>query len=151
MKTTPTIIALAFVINTSQLAFASTNACPPEERHGSAITDDAPTFNKAVSTHNISHINLNTELVNFPNRQLRFRTITIGPGGHVKLHSHTNRPAYAIVTQGEVVEYSNLCAVPVVHGLHAHIRESLDDKHYVVNQGKTAAVLTVTDIINQED
>lgn len=48
-------------------------------------------------------------------RELRFRKLTIEPGGIVPWHSHDDRPALIFVQQGEIVEYASNCVEPIVH------------------------------------
>ena len=48
-------------------------------------------------------------------RELRFRKLTIEPGGIVPWHSHDDRPALIFVQQGKIEEYASNCAVPIVH------------------------------------
>ncbi|AEV35403.1 putative membrane associated protein [Pseudovibrio sp. FO-BEG1] len=124
--------------------------CPPGQE-GSAIDDSAPTENYLVETEELDAIDLGKEKVNIPNHNLRMRTITVQPGGHVLLHGHENRPALALVTEGEFVEYSNECGVPVIHKLGEVINENSNVQHWVKNNGDTPAVLTVTDIVDLTD
>ncbi|WP_208978281.1 cupin domain-containing protein [Pseudovibrio denitrificans] len=120
-------------------------------QEGSAIDDSAPTENYLVETEELDAIDLGKEKVNIPNHNLRMRTITVQPGGHVLLHGHENRPALALVTEGEFVEYSNECGVPVIHKLGEVINENSNVQHWVKNNGDTPAVLTVTDIVDLTD
>ena len=48
-------------------------------------------------------------------RQLRFRKLTIEPGGVVPWHSHSDRPAIIYIAEGEIHEYASNCAAPIVH------------------------------------
>ncbi|WP_208982236.1 cupin domain-containing protein [Pseudovibrio sp. JE062] len=147
------IIALATVtLFFTGLATSSaySGQCPPGQE-GSAIDDSAPTENYLVETEELDAIDLGKEKVNIPNHNLRMRTITVQPGGHVLLHGHENRPALALVTEGEFVEYSNECGVPVIHKLGEVINENSNVQHWVKNNGDTPAVLTVTDIVDLTD
>ena len=48
---------------------------------------------------------------------LRFRKLTIEPGGIVPWHSHDDRPALIYVAEGEIIEYaSNCCAADRAQG-----------------------------------
>lgn len=46
-------------------------------------------------------MDLGTEIPGMEGGQLRLRLLTIEPGGHIKVHSHKNRPATFYVIQGE--------------------------------------------------
>ncbi|KZL19221.1 Cupin domain protein [Pseudovibrio axinellae] len=124
--------------------------CPPG-KEGSAIDSRAPTQNYLVATQELDAIDLGRENVAIKDHQLRMRTITVQPGGHVMLHGHENRPALALVTQGQFLEYSNECREPVVHRLGDVINENSNVQHWVKNDGDTPAVLTVSDILDVSD
>lgn len=147
-----TIVLAATTLLFASLALPSAQAgqCPPGQE-GSAIDDSAPTENYLVETEELDAIDLGKEKVNIPDHNLRMRTITVQPGGHVLLHGHENRPALALVTEGEFVEYSNECGVPVIHKLGEVINENSKVRHWVKNKGDTPAVLTVTDIVDLND
>src|SRR6187549_3610076 len=51
-------------------------------------------------------IDLGKEQAKITGRELRFRKMTIAPGGVVPWHSHDDRPALIYVAEGEVVEYA---------------------------------------------
>jgi quercetin dioxygenase-like cupin family protein len=48
-------------------------------------------------------------------RELRFRKLTIAPGGVVPWHSHADRPALIYVAEGEIHEFASNCSAPIVH------------------------------------
>lgn len=129
------------------LSSANAGTCPAG-KEGTAIDDKAPTENYLVETEELDAIDLGKEKVNIPDHNLRMRTIKVQPGGHVLLHEHDNRPALALVTKGEFLEYSNECGVPVVHELGEVINESSGVQHWVKNNGDATGVLTVTDIVD---
>ncbi len=72
---------------------------------------------KAVGVTDVTlgSINLEKQPANIKDRELRFRKLTIEPGGIVPWHSHDDRPALIYVQQGEIVEYASNCAEPIVH------------------------------------
>lgn len=51
-----------------------------------------------------------------PDFEMRVRFFEIAPGGIVPVHSHDDRPAVVIVTQGEIVEHRSDQAEPVTIG-----------------------------------
>ena len=63
----------------------------------------------------LAAIDLEKEPANIKDRQLRFRKLTIEPGGIVPWHSHDDRPAIIYIAEGEIVEYASNCADPIVH------------------------------------
>jgi quercetin dioxygenase-like cupin family protein len=68
-----------------------------------------------VTDVTLGAINLEKQPANIRDRELRFRKLTIEPGGIVPWHSHDDRPALIFVQQGEIVEYASNCAEPIVH------------------------------------
>ena len=68
-----------------------------------------------VTDVTLGAINLEKQPANIKDRELRFRKLTIEPGGIVPWHSHDDRPALIFVQQGEIVEYASNCAEPIVH------------------------------------
>ena len=68
-----------------------------------------------VTDVTLGSINLEKQPANIKDRELRFRKLTIEPGGIVPWHSHDDRPALIFVQQGEIVEYASNCAEPIVH------------------------------------
>ena len=101
---------------------------------------------KAISVTELASLDLANEAPALDGRQLRIRTINFQPGGYVPLHSHDDRPALAMVTQGELIEYTADCKVPITHKTGDIIVEKKGVTHWVVNRGDTPAVLTVSDI-----
>lgn len=133
-------------------SLASAGSCPPGHK-GNALNKDAPHENMQVDTHVVGTVRLDGPVLHLPNHELRMRRITVEPGGAVMLHSHENRPALAIVTKGELIEFNNECSVPIRHKTGEIIKEGFHVKHWMKNDGPGSAVLTVTDIVdlNGED
>ena len=62
-----------------------------------------------VTDVTLGAINLGKQPAKIKDRELRFRKLTIEPGGIVPWHSHDDRPALIYVQQGEIVEYASNC------------------------------------------
>src|SRR2546423_2424299 len=62
-----------------------------------------------VTDVTLGAINLEKQPANIRDRELRFRKLTIAPGGIVPWYSHDDRPALIFVQQGEIVEYASNC------------------------------------------
>src|SRR5262249_30648220 len=77
---------------------------PPVAHAGKGVTDTV-----------LAAIDLEKEPANIKERQLRFRKLTIEPGGIVPWHSHADRPAIIYIAEGEIAEYASNCADPIVH------------------------------------
>ena len=68
-----------------------------------------------VTDVTLGSIDLGKQPAHIEGRELRFRKLTIEPGGIVPWHSHDDRPALIFVQQGEIVEYASNCVEPIVH------------------------------------
>jgi quercetin dioxygenase-like cupin family protein len=103
---------------------------------------------KAVGVTDVTlgAINLEKQPANIKERELRFRKLTIEPGGIVPWHSHDDRPALIYVQQGEVVEYASNCAEPIVHKAGEIRPEVSGTSHWWKNLGKETVILYVGDV-----
>ena len=98
-------LALAAII-ASSLATASgaiAGECPAGKMQPNArpMVDHKPV---GVTDVTLGSINLEKQPANIRERELRFRKLTIEPGGIVPWHSHDDRPALIFVQQGEIDE-----------------------------------------------
>jgi quercetin dioxygenase-like cupin family protein len=98
----------------------------------------------------LSSIDLSKEMVNLPQRRLRYRHMEIAPGGVVPLHTHADRPALIMVNQGQIYEYSSQCTVPILHKAGEIGRESNGLMHWWKNEGNVTVILTIADIVNDK-
>lgn len=99
-----------------------------------------------VTDVTLGSINLEKQPANIKDRELRFRKLTIEPGGIVPWHSHDDRPALIYVQQGEIVEYASNCADPIVHKAGDLRPEVSGTSHWWKNLGKETVILYVGDV-----
>jgi quercetin dioxygenase-like cupin family protein len=99
-----------------------------------------------VTDVTLGAINLEKQPANIRDRELRFRKLTIEPGGIVPWHSHDDRPALIYVQQGEIVEYASNCADPIVHKAGEIRPEVAGTSHWWKNLGKETVILYVGDV-----
>ena len=90
-----------------------------------------------VTDVTLASIDLEKQPAHLKDRELRFRKLTIEPGGIVPWHSHDDRPALIFVQQGEIVEYASNCAEPIVHKAGDIRPEVFGTSHWWKNLGKT--------------
>ena len=140
-------LALAGIIAAS-LAAASTafaGECPADKMKPNVRTmvDYKPV---GVTDVTLGAINLEKQPANIRDRELRFRKLTIEPGGIVPWHSHDDRPALIFVQQGEIVEYASNCADPIVHKAGDIRPEVYGTSHWWKNLGKETVILYVGDV-----
>ena len=99
-----------------------------------------------VTDVTLGAINLEKQPANIKDRELRFRKLTIEPGGIVPWHSHDDRPALIYVQQGEIVEYASNCSEPIVHKAGEIRPEVPGTSHWWKNLGKETVILYVGDV-----
>ena len=140
-------LALAGIIAGS-VATASTaiaGECPAGKMQPNVrpMVDTKPV---GVTDVTLGAINLEKQPANIRDRELRFRKLTIEPGGIVPWHSHDDRPALIYVQQGEIVEYASNCADPIVHKAGEIRPEVAGTSHWWKNLGKETVILYVGDV-----
>ena len=99
-----------------------------------------------VSDVTLGSIDLGKQPAHIEGRELRFRKLTIEPGGIVPWHSHDDRPALIFVQQGEIVEYASNCEVPIPHKAGDIRPEVFGTSHWWKNLGKETVILYVGDV-----
>lgn len=112
---------------------------------GTTDLSAAPTSPKAVTDDVLGAVELGDQ-IDFPGHALRLRKLVVQPGGVVPLHSHDHRPALILTASGEITEYRNSCAKPILHKAGDLAREVKGTSHYWVNTGKTPAILYSADV-----
>jgi quercetin dioxygenase-like cupin family protein len=106
---------------------------------------------KGVTDTVLAAIDLEKEPANIKERQLRFRKLTIEPGGIVPWHSHDDRPAIIYVAEGEIVEYASNCADPIVHKAGDIRPETRGTSHWWQNLGNKTVILFVGDVLHDKN
>jgi quercetin dioxygenase-like cupin family protein len=146
-------LAVRSALLTGLLMLAATPAlageCPADKVGANPLTG-AATVPVGVTEMELSSIDLSKEMVNLPQRRLRYRHMEIAPGGVVPLHTHADRPALIMVNQGQIYEYSSQCTVPILHKAGEIGRESNGLMHWWKNEGNVTVILTIADIVNDK-
>ena len=106
---------------------------------------------KGVTDTVLAAIDLEKEPANIKGRQLRFRKLTIEPGGVVPWHSHDDRPAIIYIAEGEITEYASNCADPIVHKAGEIRPETHGTAHWWQNHGKKTVILFVGDVLHDKN
>jgi quercetin dioxygenase-like cupin family protein len=119
--------------------------CPADKIKANARekVDVKPT---GVTDVTLGSIDLEKQPAHLKDRELRFRKLTIEPGGIVPWHSHDDRPALIFVQQGEIVEYASTCADPIVHKAGDLRAEVYGTSHWWKNLGTETVILYVGDV-----
>ena len=134
-------------------AFVSTavaGECPADAMKANAR--EPVTFQPVgVTDTTLGSIDLSKEMIQAKDRTLRFRKLTIQPGGIVPWHSHDDRPALIYVAEGEIVEYASNCAAPIVHKAGDVRPETQGTSHWWKNLGDKTVVLFVGDVLHDKN
>ena len=145
-------LGLAVAI-TGSMVVASTafaGECPADKMKPNvrAMVDYKPV---GVSDVTLGSIDLGKQPAHIEGRELRFRKLTIEPGGIVPWHSHDDRPALIFVQQGEIVEYASNCSVPITHKAGEVRPETSGTSHWWQNLGNKTVVLFVGDVMHDKN
>ena len=123
----------------------------PADKMKAEVRQPATHAAKGVTDTVLAAIDLEKEPANIKERQLRFRKLTIEPGGVVPWHSHDDRPAIIYVAEGEIVEYASNCADPIVHKAGDIRPETHDTSHWWQNLGNKTVILFVGDVLHDKN
>ena len=104
-----------------------------------------------VTDTTLGAIDLGKEPVMLKDHELRFRKLTIAPGGVVPWHSHADRPAIIYIIGGEIDEYASNCAVPIVHKSGDVVAETPEVSHWWKNLGNKTVVLLSADLLRDKN
>ncbi len=138
-------LAAAITASLATISAAAAGECPAGHMKANARTmvDTKPV---GVTDTTLGAINLEQQPAHIAGRELRFRKLTIEPGGIVPWHSHDDRPALIFVQQGEIEEYASNCDVPIVHKAGEIRSEVFGTSHWWKNLGKETVILYVGDV-----
>jgi quercetin dioxygenase-like cupin family protein len=129
---------------------AVAGSCPADKMKADA-RQPATHAAKGVTDTVLAAIDLEKEPANIKERQLRFRKLTIEPGGIVPWHSHDDRPAIIYVAEGEIVEYASNCTDPIVHKAGDIRPETRGTSRWWQNLGNKTVILFVGDVLHDKN
>jgi quercetin dioxygenase-like cupin family protein len=132
---------------------ANADDCPPDKvRTDGSGQRAGATAPKDVTDVVLASLTLAEEtVIGVNDRLFRLRRLEIKPGGEVPWHSHADRPAIIYIERGEITEYRNLCAVPVVRRAGDAIPENHLVSHWWKNTGNETAVVLSADLFHVTD
>jgi Uncharacterized conserved protein, contains double-stranded beta-helix domain len=95
-----------------------------------------PTETRGVtSIESLGIVELGREFPAMEGRQMRARIFTIEPGGIIGLHTHSQRPGYAYIISGKIIEHRNDTVEPVTHSAGSI---AMEKNRYIDTGGKNA-------------
>ena len=143
-------IALASLIAGLTAASGAIAGECPADKMKADVRQPVAHAGKGVTDTVLAAIDLEKEPAMLKERQLRFRKLTIEPGGIVPWHSHADRPAIIYIAEGEIVEYASNCAAPIVHKAGEIRPETSGTAHWWQNHGNKTVVLFVGDVLHDK-
>ena len=114
-----------------------------------ANAQQAPTGNKGLKTSKMQTLDLGPEIEGMTNRQLRFRMLTIDPGGYIGIHGHKDRPAAVYFLQGADTVTSANGNVKIFKPGDATM-EGKEATHWHRNDGNEPVVFVTVDILHKQ-
>lgn len=122
--------------------------CPADKR-GVDVTKPVSLGPKDVTDNVLTTIDVAKEQ-GLSDRLFRLRKLEIQPGGVVPWHGHGERPAIIYVVQGQILEYSSDCAVPILHKAGDVSAETKGVAHWWKNEGNETVVLLSADLLKNK-
>jgi len=114
-----------------------------------AIAEQAPSGNKGLKASKTQTLDLGPEIEGMANRELRFRMLTIEPGGYIGIHDHKDRPAAVYFLQGaDTVTSGDGTAKTFKPG--DVTMEGKDTTHWHRNDGNEPVVFVTVDILHKK-
>lgn len=105
-----------------------------------------PTENNGVSVKPVGALELGPEIEGMAGRQLRFRVITLEPGGVFAVHNHKDRPTVEYLLKGDVTEFRGDTS-KTYHDGDAVLSDK-DTTHWWRNHGTTQAIFIAADVFH---
>lgn len=166
-RITALLASLALLASSSSLAHPGHETHSPQaaELHARADADPAPagtpdttiagltgpTVTRGVSSiKTLGIIDLGEEFPAMQGRQMRARIFTIDPGGVIAIHAHEQRPGYALILSGSIVEHRNDRSGPVVRKKGDIAIEKSGVAHWWENVSGEVVEALVVDVVGEE-
>lgn len=110
-----------------------------------------PTETKGVgSIEPVGEIELGPEFDGLDDRQLRARIFNLEPGAVIAVHTHQQRPGYAYILSGNIIEHRNDTDGPVTHSTGSVAIEKSGVSHWWENTSGEPVRALVVDIFTPE-
>ena len=141
-----TVLVAGIALGATMMASSAfAGECPADQKKADATkpVDFKPV---GVTDTVIAMIDVDQEQ-GIKDRKFRMRKLVVEPGGIVPWHSHAERPAIIYIVEGEINEYANNCAVPIVHKAGDVVAETKGVAHWWKNTGDKTVVLLSADLL----
>lgn len=105
-----------------------------------------PAIGNGNSTEAIDEIALGDELPGFAGYNMRARYVVVKPGGHIRIHNHTGRPAFSYVVNAPVTQHRSDRAGEAIAHPPGSLTADNNIGHWWKNNSKQTARWYVVDI-----
>ena len=108
-------------------------------------------------THGIAEVNtlvglyLGDEFKGMDGQQLRARVLVVNPGAVVAVHQHEQRPGFALILEGEMVEHRNDQEGPIIRKVGDVAVERTGVSHWWENRSGQVVRALVVDIVPKDN
>lgn len=110
------------------------------------LIEGAPTKHQGFKTVKQQEVALDGQIPGMEGRKLRVRLLTIEPGGHIKVHKHSNRPAaFYVISGATTITYGDGSTKRFPAGTTGYA--TVDTIHYHKNNENEPAVFVAADIV----
>ena len=136
-----------------EIILLADNTPPPENIDGTVTMGGltGPKETKGIaSIDTMGIIDLGAEFPAMSGRQLRARIFTIEPGGVIGIHTHVERPGYAYIISGKIMEHRNDTPDPIEHSAGSIAMEKAGVTHWWENTFDEPVKALVVDIFKPE-
>jgi len=141
-----TVLVAGIALGATMMASSAfAGECPADQKKADA-TKPVDLKPVGVTDTVIAMIDVDQEQ-GIKDRKFRMRKLVVEPGGIVPWHSHAERPAIIYIVEGEINEYANNCAVPIVHKAGDVVAETKGVAHWWKNTGNKTVVLLSADLL----
>jgi len=139
-----------FLLVTTANAHDANDQVVPESEYETAtrLGLEGPAKTRGISSvEKLGALELAEEFPAMGGHQFRARRITIEPGGIVAIHRHEQRPGFAYILEGELIEHRNDHPDPLVRKQGDVAMEKTGVAHWWENQSGEVVQALVIDII----
>lgn len=112
---------------------------------------EGPSQTKGIaSVEKLGSMDLGEEFPAMSGRNFRAREITIEPGGVVAIHRHEQRPGFAYILEGEIIEHRNDHPEPITRRAGDVAIERTGVAHWWENRSGSKVRALIVDIVPPE-
>ncbi|MFI8483141.1 cupin domain-containing protein [Pseudomonas sp. NPDC078700] len=147
LKSPALLIALSML---SFSALAANGGCPAGKEGKQPKTPLTKQVGD-LDVHLESEMDLGLEAINSPGWQFRARTVTIGAGTVIPLHSHNERPETVMMKHGGLTIYELDCTVGYTMQEGEVYQSGHGKQHWAVNETDHPVVMYVTDLLTKDN